>query len=76
MSRLSEALNEGLRRAKKAEKTGKQPRPVTYSGRSVDQAIAQGVANLYKMLDKYNVAIEHLNACRRYCSEGIETSSK
>lgn len=58
MSRLSEALNEGLRRSKKAERTGKAPRSVTYSGRTVDAAIAQGVANLYKMLDKYNVAID------------------
>jgi hypothetical protein len=58
MGRLSDALNEGLRRSKKAERTGKAPRSVTYSGRTVDAAIAQGVANLYKMLDKYNVAID------------------
>ena len=58
MSRLSDALNEGLRRSKKAERTGKSPRSLTYSGSTVDAAIAKGVANLYKMLDKYNVAID------------------
>ena len=47
MSRLSDALNEGLRRSKKAERTGKAPRSVVYSGRTVDAAIAKGVAIIF-----------------------------
>ena len=58
MGRLSDAINEANRRAKKAERTGKNPRSIFYSGRTIDAAIAEGVANLYKMLDKYNVAID------------------